>query len=71
MITLFGDQYAALLRGRLHPMDSITESAFLSSRIQLWSFALLDDMPFTTDLIEIYHQAENVKIQVAGQLVSG
>jgi hypothetical protein len=64
MITLFGDQYAALLRDRLHPMDNIIENAFLSSRIQLWSFALLDDMPFTTDLFEICHQAEKDAIRL-------
>jgi hypothetical protein len=45
-------------------MDNITESAFLSSRIQLWSFAILDDMPFTTGLFEIYHQAEKDAIRL-------
>jgi hypothetical protein len=45
-------------------MDNIIENAFLSSRIQLWSFALLDDMPFTTDLFEICHQAEKDAIRL-------
>ncbi|KAE9367382.1 hypothetical protein N431DRAFT_561376 [Stipitochalara longipes BDJ] len=64
MVTLFGAQYAALLQDYLQPIDDIIETAFLSSRIQLWSFALLDDMAFTADLLEIYQQAEKDAIRL-------
>lgn len=45
MINLFGAQFAALQMQLLTDINDITEVAFLSSRLQLWSYALLDDMP--------------------------
>jgi hypothetical protein len=58
MINLFGAQFAALQIQLLTDMNDITEVAFLSSRLQLWSYALLDDMRLSADLLEIFQQAQ-------------
>jgi hypothetical protein len=53
-----GDQFSTLLTHHLGNMTNAGKIVFLSSKVQLWSFALLDDVPSSTEQIEIVKQAE-------------
>ncbi|KAK6332283.1 suppressor protein sef1 [Orbilia brochopaga] len=45
MIMAYGAEFASLQATHLDPMDENTKILFLFARVQLWSFALIDDVP--------------------------
>ncbi|KAJ6259370.1 hypothetical protein Dda_6271 [Drechslerella dactyloides] len=47
MIMAYGAEFAALQVAHLDPMDENIKIIFLSARVQLWSLALIDDVPLT------------------------
>lgn len=52
------DQISNLKAGHLVIMNEVVKIAFLSSRMQILSFALLDDMPVSTELLEYVESAK-------------
>ncbi|KAF3924081.1 hypothetical protein ABW21_db0209826 [Orbilia brochopaga] len=44
MILAYGSEFASLQATHLDPMDENTRILFLFARVQIWSFALIDDM---------------------------
>ncbi|KAH8801387.1 hypothetical protein F5884DRAFT_806461 [Xylogone sp. PMI_703] len=53
----WGEQFSSL-QERLGQMNDVVKVSFLTVRLQLWSFGLLDDMPMSTDLLQIIKRAE-------------
>jgi hypothetical protein len=53
-----GEQFSTLLTQHLGNMTNAGRIVFLSSKMQLWSFALFDDVPKSTEQAEIVKQAE-------------
>jgi hypothetical protein len=47
----WAERFSALERQHLENMDAVVKIPFLTSRLQLWSFALLDDMLVSPELI--------------------
>lgn len=58
MIRHYREQLAALEQQHLTPMTDVVKISLLYSRLQLYSFAMLDDMPFTDDLLDLVNDAE-------------
>lgn len=58
MINIYGEQLSELQRRYIRDMDGIVKVSYFFARLQIWSFALLDDMMFSEDLIKIFHTAE-------------
>lgn len=59
MIKLYGERFARLQTQILDQADDTVKIAFLSSRAQLWSFALLNDMAFSADLKDCIEHARS------------
>lgn len=59
MINLYGEQLSELQERYLQGMKGIVEVSYFFARLQIWSFALLDDMMFSEDLLKIFHIAED------------
>lgn len=57
-IKSWAEVYSALEMGPLKQMGDVVRIAFLSSRMQLFSFALLDDMPDTPEIFEYVQSAK-------------
>src|SRR4051794_22959193 len=65
VIKLFDAQFDRLHQDSLSSQHYIIELAFLSSRLQLWSFAFHSDIPPSfRDVIEIVNQAEQDAIHL-------
>lgn len=58
MVKLFAQQFTTLERKHQPSTHEITDMAFLSARLQLWSFILLEDVPITPDMLALLFQAE-------------
>ncbi|KAK5956200.1 Regulatory protein leu3 [Knufia fluminis] len=58
MMKLCGEQLSTLQAQYLGNMNDIVKTSFLYARLQIWSFALLDDIPMSKELIEIIKCAE-------------
>jgi hypothetical protein len=58
MIQRYGEHFCALREQHLGKMNDVVKIAFLSARVQLWSFAFLDDMPASPELLKIARDAE-------------
>jgi hypothetical protein len=69
MIKLYDREFSYLKSNKLREMDQGIEVAFLGAQLQLFSFALHDDMPDSLDLVEIVHKAETAACRLI-QLVS-
>ncbi|KAJ9606066.1 Regulatory protein leu3 [Cladophialophora chaetospira] len=50
MMKVWSDHFSSLKRQHLQQTDNVVNIAFLSARLQLWSFALLEDMPMSSEL---------------------
>jgi len=59
MVRLFSAQFEALQRVRHPEKNEITEMAFLTARLHLWTFILLEDVEITPDILGLLLQAEN------------
>lgn len=59
MVKLFSVQFETLQRVQRPEKNEITEMAFLSARLQLWTFILLEDVEITPDILGLLLQAEN------------
>lgn len=57
MMKVWEDHFSTLRRQHLENMDKVVEIAFLNARLQLWSFALLDDMLVSTELVAFVDNA--------------
>lgn len=64
LINVFGKQFDDLRRQRFPQPDDIVEIFFLSSRLQLWSFALHNDVPISANTVQIIHQAREDAIRL-------
>ncbi|KEF62171.1 uncharacterized protein A1O9_00143 [Exophiala aquamarina CBS 119918] len=64
MIKVYGEQLSELQERYLQGMKGIVKVSYFFARLQIWSFALLDDMIFSEDLIKIYHSAEDEACQI-------
>ncbi|KAF3934635.1 hypothetical protein ABW20_dc0102498 [Dactylellina cionopaga] len=58
LIISYGDEFSVLQTQHLDPMTDNIKIIFLSSRVQLWSFVLTEDIATSTKQIEIIKQAE-------------
>jgi len=63
-VKFFASQFDDLQRQRFPRMSEVIEIAFLSSRLQLWSFAMHDDVPLSLEVCKIIHQAEQDAIRL-------
>jgi hypothetical protein len=71
LIKLYDRQISSLELGKLSDMNQETEVVFLTSKLDLYSFALHDDLVDTLDAVEIIQKAEMTAcklIQVISQL---
>ncbi len=64
MIGDYREQLTALERTHLTQMDDMVKISFLYSRLQLCSFDLLDDVPFSPNLRDLVHEAEVVACEL-------
>lgn len=64
LINVFGKQFDDLRRQRFPKPTDVVEIFFLSSRLQLWSFALHNDVPISDNTIQIIHQAREDAVQL-------
>ncbi|GAB5593941.1 Regulatory protein leu3 [Umbelopsis nana] len=69
MIKLYDREFSFLKLNKLVEMDQYVEVVFLTSKLQLYSFALHDDIPASMDLVEIFQKAEATACKLL-QLVS-
>lgn len=69
MIKMYDREFSYLELSKLEAMDQDIEIAYLTSKLQLYSFALHDDVPESLDLIEFIQKAESVACKLI-QLVS-
>ncbi|ETI26656.1 hypothetical protein G647_10316 [Cladophialophora carrionii CBS 160.54] len=56
-IKSWAEHFSVLEHQHLGDMDNVVKIAFLSSRLQLWSFALLDDMTVSSSLMAFIDNA--------------
>jgi Fungal specific transcription factor domain/Fungal Zn(2)-Cys(6) binuclear cluster domain len=64
MVKLFSAQFETLQRSRHPEKNEITEMAFLTARLHLWTFILLEDVIITPDILGLLLQAENDATQL-------
>lgn len=64
LLSVFGKQFDDLRRQRFPQPTDIVEMFYLSSRLQLWSFALHNDLPITANTVQIIHQAKEDAIRL-------
>jgi hypothetical protein len=64
MINVFGRQFEDLRRQRFPQPTEIVEIFYLTSRLQLWSFALHNDVPVTANSVQIVYQAREDAIRL-------
>lgn len=57
LINVFGKQFDDVRRQRFPRPSDVVEIFFLSSRLQIWSFALHNDVPMTANSVQIICQA--------------
>ncbi|KAF3935514.1 hypothetical protein ABW19_dt0200919 [Dactylella cylindrospora] len=58
VILTYGAEFSALQAQHLEDMNDAIKILFLSSRLQVWSFALTEDTPISPEQTEIVKQAE-------------
>ena len=58
MVKYFVNELETLQKTHLPKMSRVVELSFLTSRLQLLSFALHDDIPQSSDVIDLFYQAE-------------
>ncbi|KAJ9607530.1 Regulatory protein leu3 [Cladophialophora chaetospira] len=64
LINVFGKQFDDLQRQRFPKPTEIVEIFFLSSRLQLWSFALHNDVPVSANTVQIIYQAREDAVRL-------
>jgi len=64
MMKLYGEQLSTLQAQYLQDMNDIVQVSFLYARLQTCSFALLDDMPVTDELVQIINSAEETACEL-------
>ena len=64
MIAVFGKQFDDLRRQWFPKPSEVVELFFLSSRLQLWSFVLHNDIPESTYTVQIFYQAKRDAIRL-------
>ena len=64
LINAFAKQFDDLRRQRFPKPSDIVEMFFLSSKLQLWSFALHNDVPMTANTVQIISQAREDAIRL-------
>ncbi|KIX00116.1 uncharacterized protein Z518_10253 [Rhinocladiella mackenziei CBS 650.93] len=64
LINIFAKQFDELRRTRFPKPSDVVEMFFLSSRLQLWSFAMHDDVPVSADAVQIVHRAKEDAIRL-------
>ncbi|OCT53051.1 hypothetical protein CLCR_10133 [Cladophialophora carrionii] len=64
MINVFGKQFEDLRRQRFPQPTDIVDIFYLNSRLQLWSFALHNDVPVTANSVQIIYQAREDAIRL-------
>ncbi|KAJ2963134.1 hypothetical protein NQZ79_g1796 [Umbelopsis isabellina] len=69
LIKLYNREFSNLKFNKLGEMDHKLEVAFLASQLQLFTFALLDDISASAELIDIIQKAESISCKLI-QLVS-
>ncbi|CAM0139627.1 unnamed protein product [Umbelopsis sp. WA50703] len=69
LIKLYDREFSNLKLSKLGEMDQKLEIAFLAAQLQLFSFALHDDISSSADLVEIVQKAESIACKLI-QLIS-
>ncbi|KIW97452.1 uncharacterized protein Z519_01036 [Cladophialophora bantiana CBS 173.52] len=64
LINVFGKQFDDLRRQRFPKPTDVVEIFFLSSRLQLWSFALHNDVPLSANTVQIIYQAREDAVRL-------
>lgn len=64
MINIFAEQLSELQQRHFPDMTGIVAVSYLFARLQIWSFALLDDMLLSEDLLTIFQTAETEAYRV-------
>ncbi|KAL6241763.1 Regulatory protein leu3 [Rhinocladiella similis] len=57
MVKVWGEQFATFQAQHLEDMDNVVRTAFLTSRLQMWSFILLDDMLVSPEMLSLVENA--------------
>ncbi|EPS45759.1 hypothetical protein H072_136 [Dactylellina haptotyla CBS 200.50] len=58
MVITYGAEFSTLQVQHLDPMNDTLKITFLFARVQLWSFALAEDIPLSQKQIDVVKQAE-------------
>lgn len=58
LVSHFGAELDLLRQTHFPALSEPVETAFLTSKLHLWSFIFHDDMPRSSELAELYHKAE-------------
>lgn len=64
LINVFGQQFDDVRRLRFPKPSEIVEIFFLSSRLQLWSFAIHNDVPVSASTVQIISQAREDAVRL-------
>lgn len=64
LVRFFKNELETLQRGHFNNMSQVVEVAYLTARLYLWSFILLDDMSRSPDVVELYLDAEKDATQL-------